>query len=63
MGRVESLREYMLVSQDERRVEIYRRAGERWTYESVIGGMVRLEALDITLEVEKVYENTLAGGG
>jgi len=60
--RLASLKEYVLVSQDERRVEIYRRAGERWTYESVVAGRVRLEALDIALDVEKVYENTLAGG-
>jgi len=55
--RLPSLREYVLVSQRERRVEIYRRReNRRWQLdEHVAGDPLRLESLAIELAVDDLY--------
>lgn len=55
--RLVSLREYVLVSQRERRVEIYRRReNRRWQLdEHVAGDRLRLESLAIELAVDDLY--------
>jgi Uma2 family endonuclease len=60
--RIASLREYILVAQDERRIELYRRNEQgRWElYEARSGERVAVESLGIALEVDMVYENPLA---
>ncbi len=58
--RLRSLREYVLVSQRERRVDVYRRDGRRWTLdESGPGDAVRLDALDVELALDDVYTDGL----
>lgn len=54
--RLTSLREYVLVSQRERRIEVYRREGRRWYLEeSGAGERVRLESLGIELLLDDAY--------
>lgn len=58
--RLKSLREYVLVSQRERRVEVYRREGRRWLLDEYRAGeTVTLEALGITLAVDEIYIDRL----
>lgn len=49
-----SLKEYLLVAQDVRRVEIYRRANE-WQAEYVEEGEFRLDCLDVSVRIDVVY--------
>jgi Uma2 family endonuclease len=60
--RLESLEEFVLVSQDQARVEVYRRSGEIWTYRSIASGSVELESLGIAIALDELYENALGGG-
>ncbi len=58
--RLRSLREYVVVSQRERRVDVYRREGRRWTLdESGPGDVVRLDAIDVNLDLDDVYTDGL----
>jgi Uma2 family endonuclease len=53
-----SVREILLVSSTERRVELWRRDGPRWIVESLIGeAELRLEAIDAAIPLAAVYEN------
>lgn len=54
--RLRSLREYVLVSQRERRVEVYRRDGRRWHLdEHGPGERLALDSLAIELVVDELY--------
>jgi Uma2 family endonuclease len=58
--RLRALREYVLVSQRERRVDVYTREGRRWILEEFrTGETVRLEALGVTLAVDAIYVDAL----
>ena len=58
--RLKSLREYVLVSQHERRVDVYRRDGRRWVLdEHERGESLRLESIDVGLAVDDVYVDGL----
>jgi Uma2 family endonuclease len=51
---IESLEEYVLVSQDERRIEVRRREGRNWSTETKFSGeTIRIHGLDIA--VDAVY--------
>lgn len=56
---VASLREYLLVAQDEVRVEHYVRQGEDWllSVATDLAATIRLPALDCTLALAAIYEN------
>ncbi len=56
---LESLREYVLISQDQRRVEVYRRAEDgAWSLETLSDGdALRLECVNATLTLDEVYED------
>jgi Uma2 family endonuclease len=59
---IASLQHYLLVAQDQTRVEWYTRHGEHfWHYAETIGieGEIRLESLGITLKLTEVYEGVL----
>jgi Uma2 family endonuclease len=60
--RIASLQEYVLVSQRERRIEVFRRtAGGRWELgEATAGGRVVLESIGVELAVDDVYVSALA---
>jgi Uma2 family endonuclease len=59
---IPSLREYVLVSQTEPRVEVQRRnaAGHWEIHEYIAGQVAQLESLSITLSVDALYRDPLA---
>jgi Uma2 family endonuclease len=58
--RLRSLREYVLVSQHERRVDVYRRDGRRWILDDHGSGeRLRLESVEVELAVDDVYTDAL----
>jgi Uma2 family endonuclease len=58
--RLRALREYVLVSQRERRIDVYRRDGRRWQLDEFgPGERVGLESIDVTLAVDDVYVDGL----
>jgi len=59
--RLVSLREYVLVSQRERRVELFRRTGpRRWQLEEVVTGeRFALSSLEVELAVDELYRDAL----
>lgn len=53
-----SLKAYVMVSQDKRFVEIYRRQQDgSWRYETIEEGSFNLPCLDLTLKLDDVYED------
>lgn len=61
LQRLRSLKEYVLVSQKERRVDVYRRGeGVTWTLIPCTVGAFELEALEAHLELEDVYRDPTA---
>ena len=57
--RCPTLEVYILVSQDEQYVEVYRRS-TGWKQERFFGGKtIKLEQLDLELPVESIYEGVL----
>jgi Uma2 family endonuclease len=54
--RLGSLREYVLVAQRERRVEVYRRDGRRWVLDEYgPGERLTLESIGVELVIDEVY--------
>ncbi len=52
-----SLREYVLVAQDRRRVEIWRRDSDGWAHSvHETGATARLPSIDVELDVDELYE-------
>jgi Uma2 family endonuclease len=58
---VESLREYVFVSQDAVRVEWFTRRDGGWFYQEATGAeaVCRLESLDVTLSLGRIYKKWL----
>ena len=63
--RIASLREYVLVSQSEPRIEVHRRAeGGRWELlEARAGESIDLASIGIRLDIAAVYANPLEQAG
>ena len=62
--RLPSLREYVLVSQRSRRIEVFRKnASDKWELaeEATAGQSAPLASIGCTLSVDEVYEDPLAG--
>lgn len=58
--RLRSLREYVLVSQHERRIDLYTRDGRRWILDEYgIGETLRLESIGVSLAVNDAYTDAL----
>lgn len=56
-----SLKEYVLVSQREQRIEVFRRGeSPTWTFIPFTKGPVELKSIDAVLEMADVYANPLA---
>ena len=54
-----SIRQYAIVEQDERLVDLYTRDGARWTNEIVASAAVlRLSSIGIDLPLDAIYEDT-----
>jgi Uma2 family endonuclease len=63
--RIPSLRDYLLISQDEPRVERYTRHGDgMWLFSETVGldATIHLESIGVDLALSDVYENTLLDG-
>jgi Uma2 family endonuclease len=59
--RIPSLQTYLLLSQTEPRVEVYRRAGDVWQYESAgPGERLRLDDHGLHLDVDALYRSKIA---
>lgn len=52
-----SLQEYLLVAQDRREVDIYRRSATDWVHETITEGTVHLNCLDMDLALDSIYED------
>lgn len=60
--RLASLREYVLVSQDRRNVEVFRRSSSTaWSYEAFDGPEVTLRSISATLSLDALYHDPLTG--
>jgi Uma2 family endonuclease len=58
--RLASLREYLLVAQDERRIEVYRRDGRRWHLDEFgVGERFLLDSIGVELAVDDVYADRI----
>lgn len=54
-----TIRQYALVEQDERRIDLYTRAGNGWTNEVVEGDAVlRLPSVGVEIPFDAIYEDT-----
>ena len=63
--RMPSLKQYVLVSQDKPRIEVYTRQGDVWTF-SDAGGLdasIHLESIGCTLALAEVYRRVGGGAG
>jgi len=62
--RLSSLKEYVLVSQREQRIELFRRseAGSWTLHEASTGGRIELESVGHALSVDEIYRDPLAAG-
>jgi Uma2 family endonuclease len=59
--RIASLQELVLVAHDERRVDLWRRVGERWTQLTFhAGDAMALASLDVSVPVDAIYFDPLA---
>jgi len=52
-----SLREYLLVAQDRRQVDLYRRTETDWVHETFTDSRIHLDCLDTDLPIEAIYED------
>jgi Uma2 family endonuclease len=58
--RLRSLRESVLVSQKEQRIDVYRRDGRRWNLDEYRSGETfKLESISVELVVDEVYSDAL----
>jgi Uma2 family endonuclease len=54
-----SILQYAIIEQDERRVELYTRAGTKWTNEVIEGDAVlQLSAIGVEVSLDVIYEDT-----
>lgn len=59
---LDSLQTYLLLAQDEPRVEVYRRTTEGWSYQLAGSGQtLRLDGDGLRLDVDAVYRSSLDG--
>ena len=57
--RIAQLQAYVLVAQNERRIDVFRRAGKVWTFETHAGeGEITLECPALSFTLEQMYGGT-----
>ena len=62
--KIASLREYVLVSQHEPHIELFRRTEQGWIFlEASKGERLRLESIDCELDVDSVFEGVFESAG
>lgn len=59
---IPALREYVLIAQDRRRVEVWRREGEGWAHSvHEVGSKAPLPSIDYDLDVDELYDTAGVG--
>ncbi len=58
--RIASLREVVVVSHRERRVEVFRRGRSKWTSTKVTRGVVKLDSVGASIDVDDIYRDPFA---
>ena len=54
-----SILQYAIIEQDERRIDLYTRAGDRWTNEIIAGeGVLKLSSIGVEVSLAAIYEDT-----
>jgi Uma2 family endonuclease len=53
-----SIRQYAIVEQDERRVELYTRTGTAWIDEIITGAVLNLSTIGVEITLDAIYEDT-----
>ena len=54
-----SIQQYAIIEQEARRVDLFTRAGDRWTDEVVEGGAIlKLSAIGVEVSLDAIYEDT-----
>jgi Uma2 family endonuclease len=54
-----SIRQYAIIEQDERLIDLYTRTGDRWTDEIIAGDAVlKLSSIDVEVSLDSIYEDT-----
>jgi len=54
-----SIRQYAIIEQDERLIDLHARAGDRWTDEIVEGDAVlKLSSIGVEVSLDVIYEDT-----
>jgi Uma2 family endonuclease len=54
---LDTLQEYLLVSQDYRQIEVFRRS-DQWQGTRFTAGEVRLRSVDLTVSIDEIYRRT-----
>ena len=58
--KLEALTEYVLVSQEKIRAEVFRRSGQDWELEiHTVGDRVRLKAVGVEIPIEAIYQDVI----
>lgn len=59
--KLSSLQEYVLVSQTEMKIEVYRRDPlGKWTIATITGGELKFNSIDLTIPMSIVYEDVVS---
>jgi len=54
-----SIRQYAIIEQDERLIDLYTRTGDRWTDEIIEGNSVlNLSSIGVEVTLDAIYEDT-----
>lgn len=59
--KIESLQEYVLVSQSEARIEKFRRQGEQWILSECVGleAVCQLDSVNCRIKVSDIYDKVI----
>ena len=54
-----SIQQYAIIEQDERRIDLYTRAGDRWANEVVTGdATLKFSCIGVEISLDTIYEDT-----
>jgi Uma2 family endonuclease len=56
-GGLPSLHEYLLLAQDCRQADLYRRTAEGWHHENLVEGSIHLQCLDMDVTIDDIYQD------
>lgn len=53
--RIDSIKQYVIVEQGKRKVEVYTRQGDKWIYQTLESGQFDIPCLETTMTLDEVY--------